>query len=105
MFYYVVRSPYVIMSLEFEWSLSQRAVSQGTYQCPYSCTWYTDSRARELIETIDCKKKMDVMSVTSPGGLWAEPVIAILEARHSRIIENGQKGGRWVELVAETTPA
>ncbi len=30
--------------------------------------------------------------------------MAILAARHSRIIENGQKGGRWVELVAETTP-
>jgi len=27
-----------------------------------------------------------------------------LAARHSRIIENGQKDGRWVELVAETTP-
>ncbi len=24
--------------------------------------------------------------------------------RHSRIIETGQKGGTWVELVAETTP-
>ncbi len=33
------------------------------------------------------------------------PAVAILAARHSRIIENGQKGGRRVELVAETTPA
>ncbi len=30
------------------------------------------------------------------------PAVAILAARHSRIIENGQKGGMWVELVAET---
>ncbi len=28
--------------------------------------------------------------------------IAIMTAHHSRIIENGQKGGMWVELVAET---
>ncbi len=38
-------------------------------------------------------------------GKCAEPAVAILAARHSRKIENGQKGGRWVELVAETTPA
>ncbi len=42
---------YVIMSLEFEYSLSQHAVSQGTYQWPNLCTRSTDSRARELIET------------------------------------------------------
>ncbi len=28
--------------------------------------------------------------------------IAIMTARHSRIIENGQKGEMWVKLVAET---
>ncbi len=33
-----------------------------------------------------------------------ETAVAILAARHSRIIESGQKGGMWVELVAETTP-
>ncbi len=35
--------------------------------------------------------------------MWAEPAVAILAARQSRIIENGQ-GGMWVEPVAETTP-
>ncbi len=46
---------------------------------------------------------MDVVSVTrrflklKVGG-------ANLAARHSRIIKNGQKGGMWVELAAETTP-
>ncbi len=39
---------YVVMWLEFKWSLSQRAVSQGTYQWPNSCTQSTDSGAREL---------------------------------------------------------
>ncbi len=42
---------YVIMSLEFEYSLSQHAVSQRTHQWPNMCTRSTDSRARELIET------------------------------------------------------
>ncbi len=53
---------------------------------------------------------MDVVSVTSPVGFWR----AFLKLkvggdgrrhlRHSRIIESGQKGGMWEELVAETTP-
>ncbi len=30
--------------------------------------------------------------------------MAILAPRHSRTIESGQKGGMWVELVAETMP-
>ncbi len=55
---------------------------------------------------------MDVVSVTSPVGSWRAFLKlkvggdghVILTARHSRIIENGQKGGMWVELVAETTP-
>ncbi len=57
-------------------------------------------------------KNMDVLSVTSPVGFWraflsskwVETAVAILAARHSRIIESGQKGGVWVELVAEITP-
>ncbi len=54
---------------------------------------------------------MAVVSLTSPVGFWraflklkVETAVAILAARHSRIIESGQKGGIWVELVAETTP-
>ncbi len=35
---------------------------------------------------------------------WAETAVAILAARHSQIIESGQKGGMWVELVTGTSP-
>ncbi len=52
---------------------------------------------------------MDVVSVTSLVGFWrafwslkwAESTAAILAAvtaRHSWIIENGQKGGTWMKL-------
>ncbi len=47
------------------------------------------------------------MSVTSEhffNSKWVETAITILAVRLSRIIKNGQKGGMWVELVAETTP-
>ncbi len=55
---------------------------------------------------------MNVVSVTSPVGFWRgflKLKVGGAGRRHlgilySRIIENGQKGGRWVELVAETTP-
>ncbi len=61
-------------------------------------------------------KNMDVVSVTSPVGFckaFLKPKVGGADrrnlgkrvtTRHSRIIENGQKGGTWVELVAETTP-
>ncbi len=50
---------------------------------------------------------MDVVSVTSPVGFWRAflklkvggAILAVFS-----IIENGQKGRRWEELVAETTP-
>ncbi len=61
-------------------------------------------------------KNMDVVSVKSPVGFckaFLKPKVGGADRRHlgkrvtmrhSRIIENGQKGGTWVELVAETTP-
>ncbi len=55
---------------------------------------------------------MDVVSMMSPVGFWrAFLKLKVggdsrchLGSRHFRIIETGQKGGMWVELVAETTP-
>ncbi len=51
---------------------------------------------------------MDVVSVhfqLSEEHFWSSKwVETALAARHSRIIQSGQKGGMWVELVAETPP-
>ncbi len=53
---------------------------------------------------IDCKK-IDVVSVTSLVGFWRaflKPKVGGADHRHvashSRIIENGQKGGTWMKL-------
>ncbi len=49
---------------------------------------------------------MDVVSVTSLLGFrraFLKLKVGFLAARHSQIIESGQKGGMWVELDAETT--
>ncbi len=45
-------------------------------------------------------KQMDIVSLKRIFEAQSEPAVAILAACHSRIIENGQKGGMWVELVA-----